>query len=73
MRMALILKLLGDAEKGYCPETVKRPLADKGFVCQNPKCVTAVESDLKQMFSLRDAEHNVYRCEYCETRNGHKK
>ena len=73
MRMALILKLLGDAEKGYCPETIKRPLADKGFVCQNLKCVTAVESDLKQMFSLRDAEHNVYRCEYCETRNGHKK
>ena len=73
MRMALILKLLDDAEKGYCPEQNARELVEKGFVCQNPKCVTAVESDLKQMFSLRDAEHQVYRCEYCETRWGHKK
>ena len=69
MRMSLILKLLADSESGNFPEPFRRPLADLGgYVCDNPKCVTAVETDLKQMFSLRDAEHNVHRCEYCETR-----
>lgn len=69
MRMALILKLLADAESGDFPEPHRRPLADLGtYHCGNPKCVTAVETDLKQMFSLRDAAHGIYRCEYCETK-----
>ena len=69
MRMALILKLLADAESGDFPEPHRRPLADLGtYRCGNPKCVTAVETDLKQMFSLRDAAHGIYRCEYCETK-----
>lgn len=71
MRMALILKLLADADKGYVPQDVpdrkKNIISDK-FVCNNPKCVTAFEGDLKQMFTLRDAEHGVYRCEYCENK-----
>ncbi len=75
MRMALILRFLSDAEKGYCPEPAARKIytAADGFVCHNPKCVTAVETDLPQQFSLRDEAHNIYRCEYCETRFGHYK
>ena len=75
MRMALILRFLSDAEKGYCPEPASRKIytAADGFVCHNPKCVTAVETDLPQQFSLRDEAHNIYRCEYCETRFGHYK
>lgn len=67
MRKALILKLLRDAEEGYCPIVSKNVLVNE-FVCQNPKCVTAVETDLKQLFTLRDADHGIYRCEYCETK-----
>ncbi len=75
MRMALILKFLEDAEKGYCPKTTSREIfgAEDGFVCHNSKCVTAVETDLPQEFSLRDPVHNIYRCNYCETRFGHYK
>ena len=75
MRMALILRFLSDAEKGYCPEPNPRKIytAADGFVCHNLKCVTAVETDLPQQFSLRDQAHNIYRCEYCETRFGHYK
>lgn len=67
MREALIMKLLKDAEEGYAPEVKKTVISDE-FVCDNPKCVTAVEKDLKQKFTLRDAAHGIYRCEYCETK-----
>lgn len=68
MRMALILKLLEDKEKGYCPKT-SRELADVTAICHNPKCITTIETDLPQKFSLRDKEHNIYRCEYCEKKS----
>lgn len=69
MRMSLILKLLSDSESGDFPAPASRPLTDLGdYKCGNPKCVTAVETDLKQMFSLRDETHGIYRCEYCETK-----
>lgn len=34
--------------------------------CQNPRCITSVEKDLDQIFTLTDKEHQVYRCQYCE-------
>jgi len=68
MRMALILKLLEDAKNGYCHKP-QRELAKVDCVCKNPKCITTVESDLPQKFSLRDETHKVYRCEYCEKKN----
>ncbi|MFA6867267.1 MAG: hypothetical protein WCR54_07100 [Clostridia bacterium] len=66
--MALILKLLEDAKNGYCHKP-QRELAKVDCVCKNPKCITTVESDLPQKFSLRDETHKVYRCEYCEKKN----
>lgn len=68
MRMALILRLLEDKEKGFCPAKPERRIYGEGFRCGNPKCVTAVETDLPQMFTLRDERHGVYRCEYCESK-----
>lgn len=67
MRMALILKFLKDSAEGYTARSEKTVISDR-FICDNPKCVTVTETDLKQMFTLRDAEHKVYRCEYCETK-----
>ena len=34
--------------------------------CQNPRCITSVEKDLDQIFTLTDKENQVYRCRYCE-------
>ena len=34
--------------------------------CQNPRCITSIEKDLDQIFTLTDKEKQVYRCQYCE-------
>lgn len=34
--------------------------------CQNPRCITSVEKDLDQIFTLTDKENQIYRCGYCE-------
>ena len=34
--------------------------------CKNPRCITSIEQELDQIFLLTDAEHEVYRCKYCE-------
>ena len=34
--------------------------------CQNPRCITSIEKDLAQVFTLKDKENKVYRCQYCE-------
>ncbi len=34
--------------------------------CQNPRCITSIEKDLDQVFTLTDKENQVYRCKYCE-------
>jgi aspartate carbamoyltransferase regulatory subunit len=35
--------------------------------CKNPRCITSIERDLKQIFILTDRENKVYRCKYCES------
>ncbi|MCR4672829.1 MAG: aspartate carbamoyltransferase regulatory subunit [Lachnospiraceae bacterium] len=48
----------------------KRPGLPKKLVniikCKNPRCITSIEQELPQIFELTDAEHAVYRCQYCE-------
>lgn len=34
--------------------------------CKNPRCVTASERGLKNVFVLHDAEKQEYRCVYCD-------
>ena len=36
--------------------------------CKNPRCISTVEQELDQVFSLTDKENKVYRCLYCETK-----
>ncbi|MDO4665427.1 MAG: aspartate carbamoyltransferase regulatory subunit [Actinomycetaceae bacterium] len=35
--------------------------------CKNPRCITSVEQELKQIFELSDKESGTYRCLYCES------
>ena len=36
--------------------------------CKNPRCITSVEQELPQVFTLANREKRVYRCLYCETK-----
>ena len=36
--------------------------------CKNPRCITAAEANLDQVFTLTDRENKVYRCIYCEAK-----
>lgn len=66
MRMALILKLLEDAENGVeAKEEAFETLVNEKK-CQNPHCITTCEQELDQIFKLTDKENGVYRCVYCE-------
>ena len=35
--------------------------------CQNPRCITSTEQELRHVFKLTDREKGVYRCIYCES------
>ena len=36
--------------------------------CKNPRCISATEQELPNIFTLADKENRVYRCLYCETK-----
>ena len=36
--------------------------------CKNPRCITTIEQELPQVFTLTDRENKVYRCRYCESK-----
>lgn len=38
------------------------------LTCKNPRCISATEQELPQIFKLADKEKRVYRCLYCETK-----
>ena len=69
MRMALILKLLEDAKAGKV--TTQK---DSGgtllydFVCDNPRCITTTEQEIRQIFRVVSEENRVCRCIYCDTK-----
>ena len=71
IRMALILKLLGEAEgKQRRPEPM--PAAREAglivgrHVCENKRCITTTEQELDQVFRSVDAKNGICRCVYCE-------
>lgn len=37
-------------------------------ICRNPRCITAIEPNIPQIFRLTDPKKRIYRCIYCETR-----
>ena len=66
MRMALILKLLDTVRTGECD-----PVKDEEYVdtlkCTNPRCITAVEQELRHRFKVVDKARGLCRCVYCES------
>ena len=69
MRMALILKLLEDAKRS--PERAR--LDTKGLLvnrvsCSNPRCISACEQELDQIFKITDKENGICRCLFCEAK-----
>lgn len=34
--------------------------------CKNPRCITSVEDQIDQVFTLVDPARELYRCDYCE-------
>lgn len=63
MRMALILKLLSEADGKKEPVITET----NEFVCTNPRCITATEQEARQLFRCVNREKQVYRCMYCES------
>lgn len=49
------------------PQTIENVIK-----CKNPRCITSIEQELKQVFVLTDREKKIYRCKYCEAKYGEK-
>lgn len=69
IRMALILKLLEEAEKDSVYHSAADYIIDHTLRCENKKCITSIEQELEHKFRLTDPEHGIYRCVYCERQN----
>jgi len=67
MRMALILKLLKEAEEGRQMEEMDT-VVDSRLACDNPRCICSTEQELPHKFKLVDAQRGIYRCIYCESK-----
>ena len=65
MRMALILKLLKQAQENPAREPIRGELR-YDLVCRNPRCISATEQELPQIFRLTDKAAHIHRCIYCE-------
>ena len=49
--------------------TLKLPERIRGVLkCKNPRCITSVEQELPQVFTLTEESTRTYRCLYCETK-----
>ena len=66
IRMALILKLLAEAEKDSEHHPLTDYVIDNNLRCDNKKCITSIEQELQHKFRLTDKENGIYRCIYCE-------
>ena len=67
MRMALILKLLKEAEEGRQMEEESNLVIDE-IICDNPRCITATEQEIVHKFKCVNEENGIYRCVYCEAK-----
>ena len=66
VRMALILKLLEEADKEHAEE--QEELVVNTLICDNPRCITSCEQEIDHAFRCVNREHNIYRCIYCEAK-----
>ena len=50
-----------DKQKLTLPKSMKNVLK-----CVNPRCITSIEQELQQIFTLTDETKQIYRCRYCD-------
>lgn len=67
MRMALILMLLGQKDKKQTDNVLGNALID-ALKCDNPRCISSTEQELKHIFKPCPSEDGSYRCIYCEAK-----
>ena len=67
MRMALILKLLREAQEGIEGNESALEITDQ-LVCDNPRCITSTEQELEHVFRPVDKAAGICRCIYCESK-----
>lgn len=54
-------------EKVIEKKELELPKISEGILqCQNPKCVSTTEREVKSRFVLVDAEKKMYKCDYCD-------
>ena len=68
MRMALILMLLKEAERNPVREEIDTQDLRYDLNCNNPRCISATEQELPQIFRTTDRAAGIHRCIYCEQR-----
>ena len=66
VRMALILKLLEEADKEHKQQ--EEELVVNTIICDNPRCITSCEQEIDHAFRCVNREHGIYRCIYCEAK-----
>lgn len=67
MRMALIIKLLKEAEEGKQMVEPENIVVNK-LICDNPRCITSTEQEIEHTFKCVNADKGIYRCIYCEAK-----
>lgn len=67
MRMALILKLLKDAESGVQMPQEDNILVDELF-CDNDRCISFTEQEIPHKFKIVNESTGECRCLYCEAK-----
>ena len=48
-------------------EEIKDVVTDV-FVCDNPRCISSTEQELRHEFKCVNRENGIYRCIYCEAK-----
>jgi aspartate carbamoyltransferase catalytic subunit len=67
MRMALILKLLGEKDPINSSECCDDWIENE-IICDNPRCITSTEQEIVHTFRCVNREEGIYRCVYCEAK-----
>ena len=65
MRMALILKLLKEAEANPAKSSLTGVIYGRP-ACTNPRCISSTEQELEPIYRLVNRELGICRCIYCE-------
>ena len=67
MRMALILKLLKEADDGKQMPPLGEVVVNE-LHCDNPRCISSTEQELDHIFKCVDPSRGIHRCIYCEAK-----